>query len=119
MFTLKEIAKDELLKAFDKRFCGYCFRKKDWPEDLAVCKTTDQEYFISSNYKEVKGIAGWICSELLEPLLPGDIEVVEDNFSKFNRNFLLGLQDPDLYDTEEEKLAVAENFIEQIRELTK
>lgn len=118
MFTVKEVTKEEFYKAFDKRFCGYSFRKKTWPPELAVCKTEDQRCFISKAYENVPGMAPFICSELLEVLRPEDIEIVED-FEGFERNFLVGLVDPDLYDTEEEKDRVVKNFIDQIKELSK
>lgn len=118
MFTVKEIPKEEFYKAFDKRFCGYSFRKKTWPSELAVCKTKDQRCFISKPYENIPGIAAFICSELLEALSPEDIEIVED-FEGFERNFLIGLVDPDLYDTEEEKDRVVESFISQLKELVK
>jgi hypothetical protein len=116
MFVIKKLSEQEMMNAFDNRFCGYSFRVKSWPPDLAVHKTKDQKCFISNNYKDEPNIASWICSELLEPLHYSDIEVVED-FEGFERNFLIALIDPDLFDTEEEKLQVATSFIEQIREI--
>lgn len=41
----------------------------------------------------------------------GQIEVVDDDFEKFESNFLLVRCDPDLFDTEEEKLALVDFVI--------
>ena len=116
-YKVIDLPPQEKCKAIDNRLCGYCFRLKHWPEDLAVCKTKDQVCYISSTYRGEPGIASWICSELLDAHLPGEIEVVEDDFPKFQSNFLMSLVDPDLFDTEEEKLQVAESFILQCREM--